>query len=65
VHTIPQPPQFEEFVDVFTHVPLQFVVPLLQQAPDEQTWLPVQLFPHAPQLLVLLERFTHVPLQFV
>jgi hypothetical protein len=58
----PQAPQLAASLPMFTHRPLQSVVPTGQtQAPDEHCFAPLQDAPHAPQFCESLERSTQAP----
>jgi hypothetical protein len=60
--------QFEVSVWMFTHDPLQLVVPdgqLVTHMAPEQTSLAPQAWPHEPQLPLSLCSLTQTPLQSV
>jgi hypothetical protein len=63
--TLPHDPQFDVLVEVLTHTPLQFVVPIEQHTPEEQLEPVGHDEPHAPQFDALVERCTHTPPQCV
>ena len=60
IHTLLQAPQLLGSLLIFTHVPLQTLLPFAQQTPSVQLSPAPQALPHAPQLA--LSVFTSVQL---
>jgi hypothetical protein len=64
LQAVPQAPQLLASLLMFTHVPLQSVVPVAQpHFPAVQVWPVAHLVLQAPQLSLLLWRSTQAPLQ--